>query len=377
MAELLDSLLSGKLFSAFSDSPKAGENIKVKQSELSFFTSQLSVMLSSGVVLSEAVESIAVQTNHGVFQSVLFGISDRLQSGESFSSALSAFPRVFTPMFVGMIEASEASGRMPEVLTILQRYIEDEVATRKQVKGALIYPAIMIVMAILATTTLLFFVLPKFTKIYESRGHALPKLTQILIGFGRLVTDLKSASLILTVLMVIAGAVFYILSTPWGKRAIDYLKIHTPLLGTMFVDTIMTRSTRIMATMLKTGVTLLETLYTVESACDNEYFSRFWSETRNRVEAGFQFSEAMNLASHSELVPRAVVQMIQAGEKSGNLGSVCEKISDFYDKKLKGSIKSVITVIEPLMIVVMGIIIGTIAIALLLPIFKISTIVGR
>jgi type IV pilus assembly protein PilC len=377
MAELLDSLLSGKLFSAFSDSPKAGKDIKVKQSELLFFTSQLSVMLSSGVVLSEAVESIAIQTDPGVFQGVLFSISDKLQSGESFSSALSAFPRIFTPMFVGMIEASEASGRMPEVLTILQRYIEDEVTTRKQVKGALIYPAIMIVMAILATTTLLFFVLPKFTKIYESRGQALPKLTQILVGFGRLISDLKSASLILTVLIVIAGAVFYILSTPWGKKAIDYLKIHTPVLGTMFVDTIMTRSTRIMATMLKTGVTLLETLYTVKIACDNEYFSRFWSETRDRVEAGFQFSEAMNLASHSELVPHAVVQMIQAGEKSGNLGSVCEKISDFYDKKLKGSIKSVVSLIEPLMIIIMGIIIGTITIALLLPIFRISTLVGR
>ena len=132
-----------------------------------------------------------------------------------------------------------------------------------------------------------------------------------------------------------------------------------------------------MATMLKTGVTLLETLDTVEGACDNEYFSRFWSETKERVEAGFQFSEAMNLASYSELVPHAVVQMIQAGEKSGNLGPVCDKISNFYDEKLKGSIKSVINLIEPLMIVIMGIIIGTITIALLLPIFRISTLVGH
>lgn len=377
MTQLLDSLLSGKLFSDFAAPPKAGGDIKVKQSELLFFTSQLSVMLSSGVVLSEAVEAIADQTKPGIFQDVLLDISDKLQSGESFSSALAAFPKIFTPMFVGMIEASEASGRMPEVLAILQRYIEDEVATRKQVKGALIYPAIMIVMAILATTTLLFFVLPKFTKIYESRGQALPKLTQVLVAFGRLISDLKSFSLILTVLLIIAGAVFYILSIPWGKKIIDYLKIHTPVLGTMFIDTIMTRSTRIMATMLKTGVTLLETLYTVENACDNEYFYRFWSETKDKVEAGFQFSEAMHLASHSELIPHVVVQMIQAGEKSGNLDIVCEKISNFYDKKLKGSIKSVVSLIEPLMIIVMGIIIGTITIALLLPIFRISTLVGR
>src|SRR4030042_5375933 len=138
MAQLLDSLLSGKLISEFLDSPKTGGYIRVKQAEFLFFTSQLSVMLSSGVVLSEAVEAIASQTKPGVFQNVLFGVSDSLQNGENFSSALSAFPGIFTPMFIGMIEASEASGRMPEVLAILQKYIEDEVATKKQVKGALI-----------------------------------------------------------------------------------------------------------------------------------------------------------------------------------------------------------------------------------------------
>jgi type IV pilus assembly protein PilC len=192
-----------------------------------------------------------------------------------------------------------------------------------------------------------------------------------------LVSDFKSASLILTALAVIVGAVFYILSIPWGKKAVDYLKIHTPVLGTMFIDTIMTRSMRIMATMLNTGVTLLETLHTVGSACDNGYFEQFWSETCDKVEAGFQLSEAISFTSHSELVPPAVIQMIRAGEKSGNLGSVCEKLSEFYDKKLKSSIKAVISLIEPLMIIVMGIIIGTIAIALLLPIFQISTIVGH
>ncbi|MBN1788332.1 MAG: type II secretion system F family protein [Sedimentisphaerales bacterium] len=376
MAELLDSLLSGKIFSGLL-AETTEKDVKVKQSELLFFSSQLSVMLSSGVVLNEAVEAIVLQTKPGVFRGVLFGISDGLQNGESFSSALSAFPKVFNPMFIGMIAASEASGRMPEVLTILQKYIEDEVNTKKQIKGALIYPVIMMIMAIVATTTLLFFVLPKFTKIYEARGQALPMLTQILVGFGKLVSSLRSVSVIFTVLIIIGGAVFYFLNTPWGKRVLDYLKIHTPVFGTMFVDTVMTRSTRIMATMLKTGVTLLETLYTVENACDNEYFSQFWAETRDRVEAGFQFSEAMNLASYSQLIPHVVIQMIQAGEKSGNLGSVCERISNFYDEKLKGSIKSVVNLIEPLMIIIMGIIIGTITIALLLPIFKISTLVGR
>jgi len=374
LAGLLDSLLSGKPVLSLS---QAMPFSKVKQSELWLFTNQLSVMLSSGVVLSDAVEAITSQTKPGTFQNILFDISDKLQSGDSFSVALSAFPKVFTPMFVSIVEASEASGRMPEMLEVLQKYIENEVETKKQIKGALIYPSIMMIMAVVATTTLLFFVLPKFTKIYESRGRALPKLTQILVDFSKLLRDFKSASLILIVLTAFLGAVFYAVGTPWGKRAVDWLKIHLPVLGTMFIDTIMVRSTRIMATMLSTGVTLLETINVVKSTCDNEYFEQFWSETCDRVEAGFQFSEAMNLASYSELIPPAIIQMIRAGEKGGSLGSVCGKISNYYDTKLRTSIKAVTTMIEPLMIIIMGCIIGTIAIALLLPIFRISTLVGH
>jgi type IV pilus assembly protein PilC len=350
---------------------------KVKQTEIWLFTNQLSVMLSSGVVLSDAVEAITAQMKPGPFQNILLDVSEKLQSGESFSVALSAYPKVFTPMFVSIVEASEASGRMSEMLEVLQKYIENEVETKKQIKGALVYPVIMMIMAVVATTTLLFFVLPKFTKIYESRGKALPKLTQILVDFSRLLRDVKSVSLVFIILTAFVGLVFYALSTPLGKRAVDWLKINLPMLGTMFVDAIMARSTRIMATMLSTGVSLLETISVVRSTCDNEYFEQFWSETCDRVEAGFQFSEAMNLASYSELIPPAIIQMIRAGEKSGSLASVCEKISNYYDKKLKASIKAVTTMIEPLMIIIMGCIIGTIAIALLLPIFRISTLVGH
>jgi type IV pilus assembly protein PilC len=374
MAGLLNTLLSGKPVLSLSQIMPFS---RVKQSDLLFFTSQLSVMLSSGVVLSDAVEAITVHMKPSAFQSILFEVSDKLQSGESFSIALSAFPKVFTPMFVSVVEASEASGRMPEMLEVLQKYIENEVETKKQVKGALVYPSIIMIMAIVATTTLLFFVLPKFTRIYQLRGKALPKLTQILVDLSNLLSDFKSASLLLIVLAAFLGAIFYAVNTPWGKRTLDWLKIHIPVLGTMFVDSIMARSTRIMTTMLTTGVTLLETLHVVRSTCDNEYFDKFWSETCSKVEAGFQFSEAMSLASYSELVPPAIIQMIRAGEKGGTLGSVCGKVSDYYDKKLKASVKLVTTMVEPLMIIIMGCIIGTIAVALLLPIFRISTLVGH
>lgn len=372
MPELLDSLLSTN-----TDAAVNCASVKAKQSDLVLFANQLSVMLSSGVVLSEAVEAIATQTNPGPFQTVLFDVSDRIQAGESFSTAISAYPKIFNSMFIGVIEASEASGKMPEMLDVLQGYLESEMDTKKQVQGALVYPAIMLVMAIVATATLLFFVLPKFTKIYESRGQALPKLTQAMVSFSKIAGDAKSASITLVVLGILIGGVIYALRTEWGQKTMDYLKLHTPILGTMFVDSIMTRSTRIMATMLNTGVTLLDTLRIIEKSCDNCFFKTFWSETCDRVEVGAQFSEAMTFASYSELLSPAIIQMIKAGEKGGNLGPVCEKISNFYDKRLKSSIKAVTTMIEPLMITIMGVVIGTIAIALLLPVFKISTIMAH
>ena len=132
-----------------------------------------------------------------------------------------------------------------------------------------------------------------------------------------------------------------------------------------------------MATTLNTGVTLFEALQIVKTSCDNQYFGQFWQETSDKVESGFQLSEAMKTAVNSDLISPAIIQMIKAGEKGGNLGYVCDRISDFYDKKLKTSIKNVTSMIEPLMIIIMGSIIGTIAIALLLPIFRISTIIAR
>jgi type IV pilus assembly protein PilC len=219
--------LLNSLFSTNTEAAADSASAKAKQSELVFFANQLSVMLSSGVVLSEAVEAIAAQTKPGSFQTVLFDVSDRIQAGESFSTAISAYPKIFDSMFVGAVEASEASGKMPEMLDVLQGYLESEMDTKKQIKGALVYPAIMLVMAVVATATLLFFVLPKFTKIYESKGQALPKLTQALVSFSKIGSNAKSASITLVVLGILVGGVIYALRTEWGQRALDYLKLHT------------------------------------------------------------------------------------------------------------------------------------------------------
>ncbi|MHC4265557.1 MAG: type II secretion system F family protein [Planctomycetota bacterium] len=353
------------------------ELAKVKQADLILFANQLSVMLDSGVVLSDALDAIAEQCEYGVLKTVLYEVSEKVKGGENFSKSLASYPKIFNSMFISMVKASEASGKMSEMLSVLSSYLEFENETRKQIKGALTYPFIMALMAVAATGTLMFFVLPRFTKIYEARDAALPKLTQMLVGFSKMLGDFEILTAIFTFITLGSVGLYLWSKTETGRRVIDYTKIHMPILGTMFIDAVVTRSMRIMATMVNTGVNLLEAISIVRGSCENYYFQRLWLNVDGKIRDGYQLSESIILSPGHELIAPGVIQMLQAGEKSGKLGKVCSKISIFYEKKLEDSIKRVMTLIEPLMITILGIIIGTIAIALLLPVFRISAVVSH
>jgi len=354
-------------------------NVKVKQAELILFTTQLSVMLDSGVVLSDALDAIAEQSEDSspVLAGVLADVSEMVKGGSNFSEALTGYPRVFNAMFISMVRASEASGKMVEMLRVLSSYLTFESETRRQIKGALTYPIIMAMMAVAATGTLMFFVLPRFMKIYESRGAALPKLTQILVNFSHILGNLKAMTTIVTVITLVSMAVYYWSKTLTGRRVADFLKIRTPVLGTMFIDMVVTRSMRIMATMVNTGVSLLDAVNVMKGSCENYYFQRLWDAADSKIRNGYQLSESIQLSPDGLLIAPGIIAMLRAGEKSGKLGEVSDKISLFYEKKLEASIKNVMTLIEPVMIIILGAIIGTIAIALLLPVFRISTVIAH
>ncbi|MBN1392930.1 MAG: type II secretion system F family protein [Sedimentisphaerales bacterium] len=355
---------------------------KVKQTELVLFATQLAVMLDSGVVLSDALDAIAAQSEEGALKWILIEIGEVVKSGETFSRALSAYPKAFNPMFISMVKASEASGKMPDMLRVLSNYLNFEFETRKRIKGALTYPIIMAVMALAATGTLMFFVLPRFMKIYEARGAALPKITQMLVNLSNILGDFEAMTIILTMIVFASMGLHYWSGTVMGRRVIDFLKIRLPILGTMFIDSVVTRSMRIMATMVNTGVSLLDAIEVIQGSCENYYFQQLWAGTDKKIRDGFQLSESILISldsqgSKSRLIAPGVIQMLRAGEKSGRLGEVCDKISVFYERKLENSIRAVMTFIEPLMITILGGIIGTIAIALLLPVFRISSVISR
>ncbi len=360
--------------------PKAAgrfRNARVSRSELILFTTQLSVMLSSGVVVSDAIAAIAAQTKQGVFKEVLEDLCERISSGDDFSTCLSAYPLIFNTMFISMVRASEASGKMPQMLEILSGYLDAEQETARSIKGAMFYPAAMMVVSLLATMSLMVFVLPKFTIIYQARGVALPKMTQMLVDISDFFVKIKNSPTALTTIVVVFFILHYLAGTAAGKRLFDSVKISIPLIGTMFIESIMTRSMRIMATMLNTGVPMLDAMDVINDSCDNIHFRNLWTQVTEKIHDGYQLSDAINLANRKKLVAGPIIQMLKSGEKSGEIGRVCDKISDFYERKLKASIKSTTALIEPAMIVIMGLVIGTIAIALLMPVFKISSVVGH
>ena len=350
---------------------------KVKQTELILFTTQLSVMIDSGVALSDALDAISEQAEDGAFKMIIKEVTEIVKSGETFSKALAGYPRVFNSMFISMVKASEASGKMSAMLNMLSGYLNFEAETRKRIKGALTYPFIMALMAVAATGTLMFFVLPRFMKIYEARGAALPKITQVLVVLSKILNDFEAMTIISTVIILVSAALYYWLGTATGRRVVDSVKIRTPVIGTMFKDMVVTRSMRIMATMINTGVNLLDAIEVVQGSCDNYHFQQLWAGADKKIRDGYQLSESILISPGGELIAPGIIQMLRAGEKSGRLGEVCDKISVFYEKKLQASIKSVMTLIEPLMITILGSIIGTIAIALLLPVFRISRIIAH
>jgi len=351
--------------------------VRAKPADLILFTTQLAVMLDSGVILCDALDAIAEQAGDARFKAAILEISERVKGGDTFSKALSGFPHTFNSMFISMVRASEVSGRMVEMLSVLTGYLNFETDTRKQIKSALTYPIIMVLMAIAATGTLMFFVLPRFMRIYASRGAALPKLTQVLVGFSQVLGDFELMTGILTTILIVGTFLWYWARTPRGRRILDTVKIHTPVLGTMFVDMVVTRSMRIMATMVNTGVRLLDAIRVIQGVVDNYHFQKLWAQVDEKIQDGYQLSESILIAEGSHLIAPGIIQMLRAGEKSGRLGEVCDKVSVFYQKKLETSIRNVMALIEPLMITILGAIIGTIAIALLLPVFRVSSVIAH
>ena len=349
-----------------------GRGIRMSRKDLIHVATQLAIMIDTGVTLSEAMECIGGQAEKPNVKKIVQEVCLEVQGGSDFSSALLKHPRAFPRMFVALISASEKSGMMAKLLQRATNYLRDEYETIRRVRGALTYPAIMMAFAISTTTFLLAFVMPKFTAIYAAKKAALPGPTIFLMAISNFIVT--QWPLILIVAGTVGIGIFFGLRHPRGARAFDYLQLHMPLLGPMFRKLYLSRGLRLVGTMAGGGVNLVDCVKTAHDLSRNSYYRELWDEVSKQIQAGKQFSEPLFA---NALVPRSVSQMLSSAERSGKLAQVMEQVSGYAEEELKHSIADMTRYIEPIMITVMGAIIGTVVLALLLPIFTISKVIVR
>ena len=334
------------------------------------FTSQLAVMVRAGISLRAAVEGIAEQAENPKFKVMLTQMRKDVEGGRPFSDALMRYPKKFSPMYINMVKASELSGGFSKMLDRIAAYLTQQIETMSMVRGAMIYPGIIGTMAVSVTVFLLAFVLPRFMVIFKGKEAALPLPTKMLLAMSHFMTTYWYV-LIAGVLLGGWG-LWYVLKTPWGARAFDLGKLKVPVFKKLFRALYISRSLSTMGQLINAGVPMLDTLAITAEISGNVLYRKLWRDVYADVQQGKKISDPLN---RSRLLPRAVVQMISAGEESGKLGEVLDEVAEFYGRELKAVIKTCTAMIEPLMIVLMGGVVGFIAMSIILPIFKLSQLV--
>jgi len=349
-----------------------GGRRSVKRDDVIFFATQLAVMVETGVPLADSLDCIIDGTPPGTMRDVLREVCEDVKGGLTFSDALERHPKAFGKLFVAMVRASEASGTMGPMLQRISEYLEQDRDVRKKIKGAMTYPICMFAFCVLVVTGLMLFVLPRFEKIYQGKGALLPLPTRMLLGLSGFFVHYWPL-----LLAVVIGAVvgFHLFArSKDGRKAIDKVRLGMPVLGPMLRKACLARSLRTMATMISTGVSMLEGLALTADVAGNYLFEQVWRKVSRRVEEGATLAD--ELANHP-LIPRPITQIISAGERTGQLGPVMSRAAGFCENDLKIAIKTVTDMIEPIMILVMGVIVGGIAISLLLPIFSVSKLMAH
>ncbi|MBI9016657.1 MAG: type II secretion system F family protein [Phycisphaerae bacterium] len=333
------------------------------------FTNQLAVMIKAGISIRAALEGIAEQTENEKFREILHTIRRDIEGGKSFSESLSKYPKVFNPLYINMVRASELSGSFGSMLDRIAGYMSQQIETRSQVKGAMIYPMIIAFMAVSSTIFLLTFVLPKFVGIFEGKEDMLPAPTKFILFLSE---TIRTYWYIL--ILGNGGAIWgflYFTNTENGRQWWDALKLKIPVIKKLCRCLYISRSLHTMGELVNAGVPMLDTISITGKISGNTVYKKMWKRVFLAVKEGKKISFTL---TNSKELPSSVVQMISSGEESGKLADVLQDVSGYYQKELKAVIRAVTAMIEPIMIVLMGFVVGFIAMAIMLPVFKLSTL---
>ncbi|MCP3944440.1 MAG: type II secretion system F family protein [Desulfobacteraceae bacterium] len=344
---------------------------KVKDSDVIIFARQFSTMIDAGLPLLQCLDILQSQQDNPTFKKILKKIKESVESGETFAASLKKFPQVFNELFVNMIAAGEAGGILDVILGRLSAYMEKMAKLKSQVKGAMTYPAITFVVAIIVVAIILVFVIPVFEEMFASFGSALPIPTQIVVVMSEFV--------IANILYIIIGLIVTIFllkrtySTQKGRVFMDAMFLRLPVMGMLIRKVSVAKFTRTSSTMLSSGVSILEVLDIVAKTSGNKIVEFAINDVKEGIAEGRSMADPL---LESGVFPSMVCSMIAVGESTGALDTMLEKIADFYDEEVDQAVKNLTDMIEPFMLVFLGVVVGGLVIAMYLPIFSMAGAIG-
>ncbi len=345
----------------------------MKSKELSIFTRQFSVMIDAGLPLVQCLEILAQQQDNKYFQQILLQVRQDVEEGSTLAAAMARHPRVFEQLYTNMVEAGETGGILDLILQRLSTFIEKIVKLKRDIISALIYPVAVILMAVAAVAVIMIVVIPQFQQIFLGLlgpGEQLPLPTRIVVGFSSFLASWGGLALLLGIIGVSVSVHFYY-KTPSGRKLIDRILLKVPILGEIFRKIAVSRFSRTLSTLLSSGVPILQSLDITARTSGNVIIEEAITKVRAGVERGESFVEPLKA---TEVFPNMVAQMIGIGEQTGALDAMLGKIADFYEQEVDSAIANLLTLIEPLLIGFLGVTIGSIVIAMYLPLF---TLIGK
>ena len=345
---------------------------RVKAEDIAIFSRQLATMLGAGIPLVQAFEIIGTGHDKPSMQKLVLEVKAEVEGGTSLHEALAKHPLYFDDLFVNLVEAGEQAGALEGLLDKIATYKEKSEAVKKKVKKALFYPAAVLVVAGIVTVILLIFVIPQFEELFKGFGADLPAFTQMVINLSKFV---QHNGIYLAV--VIAGAIFAFIyfykRSRKMRQMLDRLSLKLPIIGPILNKAAIARYARTLSTMFAAGVPLVEALESVSGACGNIVYEDAVMRMRDEVATGQRLQRAME---NTGLFPNMVVQMIAVGEESGALDTMSGKVATFYEEDVDAAVDSMSSLLEPLIMVILGVLVGGLVIAMYLPIFKLGAVVG-
>ncbi len=343
----------------------------VALADLVMFTRQLATMIDAGLAMVQSLQALAEQTTNKVMRDVIRDVTNRVEGGDNFSSALTKHPKVFNRLYTCMVDAGERGGLLAEILARLATYLENTARLRKKVKSAMMYPTVVTCVAIGITIFLLVKVVPVFSDLFSGFGAKLPVPTQYLINVSQFFQ-----TWILYMLPAGGGLVYgwlYYIKTKPGREFWDRTRIKLPIFGVIAHKICLARFTRTLASLIRSGVPILEVLNIVANTCGNVIMEKAIRTASSDIERGESISAAL---SKHPIFPSMIIRMMTAGEQTGKIDSMLERVADFLDEEIETTLSGLTSLIEPLLIVFLGVVVGGIVICMFLPIFKMSEIIN-